>query len=109
MLALIGVAPFAIFMSELVILKAAADSRHYIAIALFLLGAGAVFVGALRHAIDMACGVENAPAGKPAASLADKLIVFLPLGALLVLGVWLPGFFREALKMAAGIITGGGP
>ena len=109
MLALIGVAPFAIFMSELVILKAAADSRHYIAIALFLLGAGAVFVGALRHAIDMAWGVENAPAGKPAASLADKLIVFLPLGALLVLGVWLPGFFREALKMAAGIITGGGP
>ena len=108
-LVLIGVAPFAVFMSELMILKAAADARGYFTIALFLLGVGAVFVGALRHAIGMAWGAkpdEIAPSG---AGLIDKIIIIAPLAVFLVLGVWMPSFFRTALDMAAGIVCGGQP
>ena len=90
-------------------LKAAADARGYFTIALFLLGVGAVFVGALRHAIGMAWGAkpdEIAPSG---AGLIDKIIIIAPLAVLLVLGVWMPSFFRTALDMAAGIVCGGQP
>ena len=64
LLALIGVAPFALFMSEFQILKAAVDARAYVAMVLFLLGTGVVFVGALRHAIALAWGD---PVAEPAA------------------------------------------
>ena len=108
-LALIGVAPFAIFMSELVILKAAADTQKYFAIVLFLLGAGAVFVGALRHAIDMAWGEKPANLSLTSPSLIERVIVIAPITSLLILGVWMPDFFRNILELSAGIITGGRP
>jgi hydrogenase-4 component F len=109
LLALIGVAPFAVFMSELIILKAAADARQYYAIILFLAGAGIVFVGALRHAIDMAW--DNKPEGVSATSsrLIERLIVIFPLATLLLIGVWMPACFRNALDLAAAIVTGGNP
>lgn len=108
-LALIGVAPFAILMSELIILKAAADVRNYLAIALFLLGAGAVFVGALRHAIDMAWGDKPANIVSTSNSWTDLIIVIVPMTILLILGVWMPAFFRTVLELATGIVTGGQP
>jgi len=108
-LALIGVAPFAIFMSELIILKAAADAQKYLAIALFLLGAGAVFVGALRHAIDMAWGEKPEDIVSTSNNLIDRIIVIAPLAILLILGVWMPAGFRTVLELAAGIVTGGQP
>ena len=45
LLALIGVAPFAVFMSELQIIKAAADRGAITVLVLFLAGTGIVFVG----------------------------------------------------------------
>ena len=109
-LALIGVAPFAIFMSELIILKAAADTQKYFAIVLFLLGTGAVFVGALRHAIDMAWGEKPEDIVSTSNnSLIEWMIVIVPLALLLILGVWMPAFFRNILELSAGMVTGGQP
>jgi hydrogenase-4 component F len=107
MLALIGVAPFAIFMSEFQILKAAVDRGAFVVLALFLAGTGIVFIGALQHAIKAAW---DSPAQQPAperASLAERALVILPLAALLVLGLWMPEYLRSALDQAADVIRGG--
>lgn len=104
LLALIGVAPFAIFMSEFQVLKAAVDSRSHTALVLFLAGCGVVFVGALRQAIGMAWG-RPAPAVAPeGAKLLEKFLAFTPMAILLVLGVWMPGPLVHVLKQAAAVL-----
>lgn len=108
-LALIGVAPFAIFMSELMVLRAAAQAGRYFVICLFLLGAGIVFVGALRHAIDMAWGDKPASAVSIPDSLVERMIVIAPIFTLLSLGIWMPPFVGSLLASAAGIVAGGQP
>ena len=105
-LALIGVAPFAIFMSEFQILRAAASAHAHVALVLFLLGGGIVFVGALRHAITPAWGAEVCEPRVPSGSLADAVLVFGGLGLLLLLGLWLPEPLVRALDGAARIVGG---
>lgn len=106
LLALIGVAPFAIFISEFQILKAAVDNRSLLSIVLFLVASGIVFVGALRHAISMAWGeTERRPLGKDA-TFSGTLIVWGSLGALLVLGLWLPQPLWNAIDQAAQVVGG---
>ena len=112
LLGIIGVAPFAIFMSEFGILKAATDNGAIEALCIFLLGTAIVFVAVLRHAIatawggrgDDAIAADSTPAR---ASLAEKALVVLPLAALLVLGVWMPPALRLMLEQASNIIRGG--
>jgi hydrogenase-4 component F len=104
LLALIGVAPFAIFMSEFQVLKAAIDRRATLSLILFLAGGSIVFVGALRHAIAMAWG-EPSPVSEPEhAGKIEVLLVFAPLALLLVLGLWMPGPLIHMLKQAASIL-----
>jgi hydrogenase-4 component F len=105
-LALIGVAPFAIFMSEFQILHAAAATGSFVVMGLFLAGAGIVFVGALRLAIIPAWGaaVREPAARRQRPSLVDGLLVLGGLGLLLVLGVWLPAPLHEAMAAAARLI-----
>jgi hydrogenase-4 component F len=106
-LALIGVAPFAIFLSEFMILKAALDSGRVWVAVLFLTGLGIVFVGALRHIIPMAWGdssADTAKAGK--AGPLEWVLAIGPLLALLALGVWIPAPVRDALAQAAQVLEG---
>lgn len=106
LLVLIGVAPFAIFMSEFQILRAAADARAFGVLTLFLLGAGIVFVGALRHAITPAWGEEvSAPRLRPSGA-ADAVLVIGALALLLLLGVWLPAPLKGALDAATLVVRG---
>src|SRR5712691_2495344 len=60
-LALIGVAPFSVFMSEYQLLRAAAGAGAWIVLALFLAASSVVFLSALRHLIDMAYGDPKSP------------------------------------------------
>ena len=105
-LALIGVAPFAIFMSEFQILRAAAAAHAYVALILFLLGAGIVFVGALRHAMTSAWGEEVCEPKLQPGGVADAVLVFGALALLLLLGLCMPGPLRSALAQAALIVRG---
>jgi hydrogenase-4 component F len=107
LLALIGVAPFAIFMSEFQILKAAADGGQFVVLIAFLAGAAIVFVGALKHAIAAAWGQPVHQPTPQTTGLAEKALVILPLGVLLVLGVWMPPILRDVLNRVADIIRGG--
>lgn len=105
-LALIGVAPFAIFLSELLILKAAADSERYFVMAVFLLGVAAVFLSALRYAMNMAWGERSFTGNPDRNSVLEWLIVIAPLVLLLILGLWMPASFRHMLESAAAVLAG---
>ncbi len=106
LLILIGVAPFAIFLSEFMILRAAAKSGSYWTMGLFLIGAGIVFVGALRHAINIAWGEPMAKAKPEQASGVDKALIVVLMAGLLVLGVWIPDVLRNMVDNAARIVEG---
>ncbi len=103
-LVLIGIAPFAMFMSEFQILKAAIDRQAILSLVLFLAGGSVVFVGALGHAIGMAWG-EKSPVVEPeSAGMVEILLAFAPLAILLILGLWMPGPLLSILKQAAFVL-----
>jgi len=108
-LALIGVAPFALFMSEFQLVKAAVDQGATVSLVLFLLGAGIVFVGALGHAIPLAWGNPHSTAAVMRTNVVEFILVFAPLAFLLLLGLWMPQPLQGALEAAAGIIRDTGP
>jgi hydrogenase-4 component F len=107
-LVLIGVAPFAIFMSEFLILKEAFFQGRYVIVGLFLFAALAVFVSALKHAMDVSFGESKSTGGpRPKVRPIDCAIVGTCLVVLLLLGVWIPTPFNALLiKVSSAIQTG---
>ena len=106
-LALIGVAPFSLFMSEFLILKAAIDSDLFLVATLLLLGLAAVFICALGYLLPLCW--ESSPNRQPDRVRfisAEALLVYVPLMALLVLGLWMPEALQSILWEAAHIING---
>ncbi|TMJ61559.1 MAG: hydrogenase 4 subunit F [Alphaproteobacteria bacterium] len=106
LLALIGVAPFSIFMSEYQLLRAAAGTGAWLALALFLIASGVVFVSALRHLIDMAFGDPKAHEPPAREGKLAVPIVVLAVGLLLVLGLWMPLSLSQAIASAAAVLAG---
>lgn len=103
-LALIGAAPFAIFMSEYQLLRAAVSESAWLILVLFLAAGAVVFVAALRHLIDMSfgdCGPEVRCTRNTGSSLA---IVATAIGLLLLLGLWMPPFLSQAITHAAAAV-----
>ncbi|MCX5758017.1 MAG: hypothetical protein NTU83_05850 [Candidatus Hydrogenedentes bacterium] len=93
-------------MSEFLILRAAAKSGSYWTMGLFLVGAGIVFVGALQHAISIAWGEPVVTPKQERADGVDKALVAVTLGALLLLGLWIPDLLSQMLRDAAHIVEG---
>ena len=106
LLALIGIAPFALFLSEFMILKAALDRGAFLTAAVFLAGLSVVFIGALRHVIPMGWGPPDEPARPPSAGWRAAALVFVPLAVLLLLGLWVPPFLTDLLARGARILGG---
>ncbi len=106
LLALIGVAPFALFMSELQVVFAAMDGRAYFALGLFLAGTCTVFLGILKQALAMAWGESQRPNPAAAAGFTDIIIVAGSLLVLLSVGLWMPEWYRALLQRAAHIVEG---
>jgi hydrogenase-4 component F len=105
-LVLIGVAPFAIFMSEFQILRAAASARATVTLAIFLAATGVVFVAALKHVIGPAWGREVVEPKVSRPGVSGAVLVVGGLALLLLLGVWLPEPLRAVLADAASIVGG---
>ncbi len=106
LLTLVGAAPFAIFMSEFLIVRAAVEQKAFWTLGLFLLGAGIVFVGALRHLTGVVWGLPASTARQEDAGLLDRAIVGILLVVLVVLGLWIPDLLVQGLEQAAAIIEG---
>ena len=105
-LALIGVAPFSIFMSEYQLLRAAVGTGAWLALALFLAASAVVFLSALRHVIDMAYGTPGVPErALPNGRLAVP-IVAVAIALLVVLGLWMPLSLSDAIGSAAAVLAG---
>jgi hydrogenase-4 component F len=106
LLALIGVAPFSIFMSEYQLLRAAVGAGAWVALVLFLAASGVVFVAALRHLIEMAYGPPGPGADLRRDHYLGVPIVVVAAGLLLVLGLWMPLPLLDAIGRAAAIVGG---
>jgi len=106
LLALIGLPPFSVFMSELWIGRAGVQGGHWLAVVGFFVAAGVVFIGAFRHAVEMTWkgSKERALVGR-ARGLGFGLVA-APLALLLVAGVWMPAAFSDVLARAAAVIGG---
>ena len=103
-LALIGVAPFSVFMSEYQLLRAAAGGGAWLVLVLFLAASGVVFLSALRHLIDMAFGDPISSVRGARDGNSGTLIVVSAMGLLLLLGLWMPVWFSGALGSAAAVL-----
>jgi hydrogenase-4 component F len=103
-LALIGVAPFSIFMSEYQLLRAAAGASAWLVLILFLAASSVVFVSALRHLIDMAYGTPTPDVPATRDGKGAYVIVTSGLGLLLFLGLWMPLWFSGAIVSAAAVL-----
>lgn len=106
LLALVGVAPGAIFLSEFLVLKAAVEAGSFWIAAAFLAGLAIVFIGILRHAIALAWDPPPADVAPRPAGAGEALLVMVPVAALLVLGVWLPAPLQAALSQASALLGG---
>ncbi|OQC68578.1 MAG: Hydrogenase-4 component B [candidate division Hyd24-12 bacterium ADurb.Bin004] len=106
LLVLVGTAPFAIFFTEFMTLRAAFDAGAYAVGAAFLAGVTIVFIGVLRKAIPMAWGTPDRTAATSGTNVTEVILVALPLLCLLMLGLWMPPFLRQALHSAAAVIGG---
>lgn len=106
LLALAGLAPFALFMSEFQVLQAAIGAHAPAVTTLFLAGLGVVAIGLFSVAIPIAWKKPAAPEAPAKPGLLETLAVLAPLVALVVLGVWMPAPLRAALAGAAAVITG---
>jgi hydrogenase-4 component F len=104
LLALIGLAPFSLFMSEFQVLKSAMDKRAIVTLVIFLAGLSVVFIGALRYAIAMAWEKPSPIAQPENASAVEYFLVVTPLGVLLILGLWMPNALSNILKQAASVL-----
>ncbi|MDD2710999.1 MAG: proton-conducting transporter membrane subunit [Verrucomicrobiae bacterium] len=108
LLILSGVAPFAVFFSELQTLKAAADQGSWWTMGLFLFGVGVVFLAILRHAIHLAWAPSNRDVSANSSSWLEKIVVLCPLALLFMLGIWMPESLQRVIREAAAIIVMGG-
>jgi hydrogenase-4 component F len=117
-MALAGAPPFGMFISEFLMLKGMAAGSHWIIMAVFLAAGGMVFYGLLRSFGGMFLGSPSAPltALHPLPVGADVyrprstwLMGFMMLGmagALLLLGLYIPGPLDRLITLSAGIIGG---
>ena len=106
LLALIGVAPFSVFMSEFLIYKAAIDRHALVVLILFVLTTCVVFAGALGHVIPLVWARKKEGVPVARSGFLEGALVALPLLALLALGLWMPDFLRDILTKAADILQG---
>jgi hydrogenase-4 component F len=106
LLALIGVAPFSIFMSEYQLLRAAAGAGAWLALVLFLAASVVVFVSALQHLIAMTFGDPQAHEAPSREGRLAIPIVVVAIALLLVLGLWMPLSLLQAIGSAAAVLAG---
>jgi hydrogenase-4 component F len=101
-LAIGGAPSFAVFLSELAILRAGVLAHLYLAIALLAIFIVVAFFGLLRHVTQMVAGEPDARASRlPAACLWALAFGAVPI---VVLGFWIPSGLGEALQSAARVL-----
>jgi formate hydrogenlyase subunit 3/multisubunit Na+/H+ antiporter MnhD subunit len=101
-------APFAVFMSKLQVIRAMVLSSNWILLILFICATVFVFIEILRHLMKMTGKAENVVANKgmKRPAVLDCVIIFALLIAISVVGFWLPHPLKDLLLQGAAIISG---
>ncbi|MBN1759294.1 MAG: hypothetical protein JW863_13290 [Chitinispirillaceae bacterium] len=107
-LILLGIAPGAVFFSELLILKEAFFTGKIVVVVLFMFLTLAIFIGALRNVMHASFGSTAAPPprGNAVRPLEVILVVVLLLLAITP-GLWLPDTVSGFLRKAAAVVEQG--
>jgi hydrogenase-4 component F len=106
LLALVGTAPFALFLSEFMILRSAVDQNSPWVAGLFLAGLGVAFIGVLRYAIPMAWRVDDETRRFPPAGRFETVMALAALAMLALPGIWLPSELSSFIASAASVFGG---
>ncbi|MGH6848109.1 MAG: proton-conducting transporter membrane subunit [Methylocella sp.] len=104
--AVAGAPPFAIFVSELVILKAGLASGQYVAVALLAFFVVAAFCAVMFHVNRMVFGAPGPDTSKLAAPASCKAALALAAIPLLVIGIYVPAPLQDLLRAAAAAMGG---
>ena len=105
-LALSGMPPFGMFLSEIKVIEGALNKGEYLAIGIFLLLLVIVFIGMARIVLKMSQGESTAPAGTGTGVLAQKepwaniLPPAVMCAIVLLLGLYIPAEVSEAIANA---------
>ncbi len=110
-LALAGLPPFSIFLSEFYILRGGIEGNYWVSSALFVLFLVIVFGGLSYHLLQMATGevnnVDNNPItiSKGEINRSSILALVIPLVMVCLLGVWIPAPLFKLINEATKVIT----
>ncbi|TAK21930.1 MAG: hydrogenase 4 subunit F [Chloroflexota bacterium] len=103
-LAIGGAPPFGLFVSEFGILRAGFTAGYGVATTVLIACIGLIFVGILFHVGRVALG-EPRPAFVRAEAWQTRVLITAPLVPLVILGLWIPPAFGEALVTAARVLA----
>lgn len=101
-----GLPPFGLFVSELTIIAGGFAAHHAWAGVVMLVALIIVFCGVLGKLAPLLLGPAGAGRTHETRSIANLAAMGLPLGALLVFSFWLPDSLQQLLVLAADIIRG---
>jgi hydrogenase-4 component F len=101
-----GLPPFGLFVSELTVLAGSFTSNYAWASVVILISLIVVFCGVLNKMAGLLLGPSNGAHARETISLSNIAAMSLPLGTLLVFTVWLPDCLRQLMELAANIIRG---
>ena len=107
-LAITGSPPFGPFISELTILTAAMDGRHFVAAALYLVLLGVIFIGMGTTVLAVVQGTPpEDPGGRSyRESLFKTAPIVASLALVLLMGTWIPASVTTLLRDAARLLGG---
>jgi hydrogenase-4 component F len=101
-----GLPPFGLFVSELTVLTGGFTSQHALVSVVMLAALIVVFCGVLAKLAGLLLGPDDRGLPRETVSTGRVVAMSLPLGALLLFTAWLPGSLRQLMERAADIIRG---
>jgi hydrogenase-4 component F len=101
-----GLPPFGLFVSELTIIAGGFTSHHALVSVVMLAALIAVFCGVLIKLAGLLLGPCHDGHPRETISVSNVVAMSLPLGTLLLFTAWLPGSLRQLMEQAADIIRG---
>jgi hydrogenase-4 component F len=103
-LAIVGLPPFSLFISEFAILSEAFTQAHYLVAIVFLAVLSLVFGGFAHHLFRMLCGEPDPRAEKAKLIPSEYTSMGLAVLCLLFFGARIPHFFGVLLREAAAVL-----
>lgn len=105
-LAITGVPPLNVFISEFTIMMAGFRSGHIIVTVLFMLFVVLIFSGMMFYVVRMVFGEAPAKLEKKEISRWSAAALFIPLIAVVVFGLYVPPFFKEMIQQVCTVLQG---